>query len=608
MDKKQRTIDGLVVRDTQVRRSVGFSDVKKVRTANALGVTGVEIDVHKGVSRKQPVKVRELGEAPQRRTMVKRQEVGSAAPKEAIESFLNEVKDEDPTNLVSNNDIKKKKAKKPKRKRHVARWVIIGVLALIVGLGIWKGAEIWSALNGALASMTGGRFGLGDVIGADPTVPLKQDENGRTNILIIGTSGYDMDDDARGGDQLADTIMVVSLNQEEGDIKTFSIPRDLYVRERCTSTGRINETYWCEYQKHTRDERYGGVKNNPEGLAKLRWEYEERAMEKFMGVVGEITGQEMHYWAHANWETMITVVDALGGIELTIQYQGTEYTGDLPVIWTSDKRGIQDRNWDWACKNTCYYVRYENGTDVHLDGVHAIALARARGQAGPAYGTAGSNYAREQNQQAILDAIMRRAKQTNFVTDLNAALDIIRALGDNLRMSFNAEAIRRGIYLAGEMDVGSMQRIDMRSLFRSTAMVGGQPCTIGEDEGCASLEIPKAGTFNYSDIRAFIAKSLMRDPVEEEEAVVDVLNATGATGVAARVAQEMRGEGFKIGVVANVPEEAKGGKTMIYKVGAEAKPATEKKLLERFGVAKVSSGALPAGVESTANFVVVLGE
>ena len=168
MDRKQRTIDGLVARDTQMKRSVGFSDVKRVRTANELGVTGVEIDVHKGVSRKQQVKIREVGETPRRKTAVKRQEVGVAAPKDAIESFLNEVKDEDPTNLVSSSETKKKKAKKPKRKRRIGKWVVIGVIAVILGLGIWKGAEIWNALNGALASMTGGRFGLGDVIGADP--------------------------------------------------------------------------------------------------------------------------------------------------------------------------------------------------------------------------------------------------------------------------------------------------------------------------------------------------------------------------------------------------------------------------------------------------------
>ena len=53
---------------------------------------------------------------------------------------------------------------------------------------------------------------------------------GRTNILIFGTSGYSMDEDAWDGAMLTDSIMVVSLDQDNYDAYMMSLPRDLYVK------------------------------------------------------------------------------------------------------------------------------------------------------------------------------------------------------------------------------------------------------------------------------------------------------------------------------------------------------------------------------------------
>ena len=632
MDKKRLTIDGLTLQGASRGRKVSpaekgnrvwTGEVKRQKvivaeTGNRMW-TGkprpqIELD-----NKKRPARAsaETIAEAPRRR--VAPTTGGALGAEDKIEAFLEEIKDEDPTNLVTTKDEedtskknrkknKKEKAGK-KKKRHIVRWVILGLIVVILGLAVWKGVGIWGVLDGALGAMTGGDVGVGDVIAADPTIPLKQDENGRTNILVFGTSGHAMDEDVRGGDQLADTIMVVSLDQEDGNIKTFSIPRDLLSKHRCTSTGKMNETYWCEYQQHTRDERYAGVKDNPEELAKLRWEYEQKAGEKFMAIIGEVSGLELHYWVHVNWETLIEVVDAIGGIEVAIDYQGNQenHTWEVPVIWTTDTRGILDSNWDWACKNRCNYVKYSNGQIVHLDGVHAIALARARGESQPAYGTAASNWNREKNQQAILDAIVRKVKQTNFVTDLDAALNIIRAIGDNLRMSFDAEGIRRIIHLAGTLDIGGMRSIDISSLFISTFLSGGVSCERGTP-GCASMVVPRAGVYDYNAIIAFIAKNLVSNPIQDEAAPIDVLNGTEQIGLAAKVSKEMEDIGYKIGEIGNTPEGAKVyAKTVIYRIGEATAPGTEKKLLERFGVGKVKTGALPEGITSEAKFVVILG-
>lgn len=616
MSKKAKTIDGLSVRSGQ-RRSIGFTENDRERKMRALGVTGVKINV-KNKDRSQKVEVKELGEETVKKPSQQPKAEKPLTTEEKIEDFLEDVRDENPTDLEMDAGVGKKKKEKrskkdkaKKKKRKWIKWVVIGVLVVAVGLLAWKGKEIWDVINGALSAATGGKVGAGDILGADPTVPLKQDANGRTNILVYGTSGHDMDSSDHDGAQLADSIMVVSLNQDEGDIKTFSIPRDLVAKGKCTSTGKMNETYWCEYQKHTRDARYSEAQNDKEELMKLRWEYEEKAGENFMEVIGEVTGLEMHYWAHVNWEALISIVDAIGGIDVAVEYQGDQdsYTGSLPVIWTTDKRGIQDRNWDWACKNTCYYVKYSNGEQVHLDGVHAIALARARGEAQPAYGTNG-NWSREKNQQAILEAIAIKIKQMNIVTDLDSALDIVRSMGDNLRMSFDAEGIRRGIDLAGKMNVGAMKSIDLTSVFTNGMLpvpgVNSYECG-GAVPGCLSYVMPKLGTYNYSGVAAHIAKELEGNLIEDEAARIDVLNGTSQTGLAAKISNELKDTGYSVGVVGNAPEGADYTSTVIYKVSEKSAPATEKKLLEKFVVAKVTIG-LPEGVESTADYVIILGQ
>lgn len=602
MDKRKRTIDGLPVRSAPRRRSVGFVEGEKEREMRALGVTGARVKV-----RVQKPAVEEKAEqmSPRRQTIGIGEEV---KPVDKIGEFLEEVKDENPTELEMDSDTKPKKGRRkdgaPRKKRKIVRWAIIGVAVLLLGMAAWKGKEIWDAVNGAISAATGGRVGAGDVLAADPTVPLRQDANGRTNILVFGTSGYDMDaTDEHDGGQLADSIMVISLNQYEGDVKMVSIPRDLVSETRCTATAKMNEVYVCEYSKYLRDARYGEVADNPDGLAELRWEYEVKAAEKFVEVTGEITGLDIQYWAHINWGALVGIVDALGGIDIAIEYEGNRdsYAGDLSVIWTTDPRGLKDN-----------IVSFDAGTTAHLDGATALELSRSRNSGTNSYNQYGlnGNWSREQNQQAILAAIVQKAKATNIVTNIDTVLDIIRSLGTYIRMSFDAEGIRRMVHIAGEIDIVNMQTVDIALLLRTGMLpvpgVNSYECG-GVTPGCLSYVLPKAGTYNYNEIAAFVAKSLVRNLVEEEGAVVDVLNGTGASGVAARWADELRDTGMTVGVVGNTPEGEEYGETMIYKVGDITKPATEKKLLEKYGVAKMNTGALPEGVESTANFVVIIG-
>lgn len=130
-------------------------------------------------------------------------------------------------------------------------------------------------------------FNLPSLKSLAETVTLKND-NGRTNMLFLGISG----EDYISGD-LADTIILLSLNKETQEAHMFSVPRDLWV-SRDGQFQKINELY-----------RVAGGTEQPdvEKAGAMRQKMEE------------ITGQPVHYTIIINLEGIKEFVDLVGGVE-----------------------------------------------------------------------------------------------------------------------------------------------------------------------------------------------------------------------------------------------------------------------------------------------------
>ena len=120
------------------------------------------------------------------------------------------------------------------RRKKIIVWSITSLLvllALIAGFYAYR-----------IAQNTGGMF-QGSMFDIFRNDQLKTDANGRSNILIFGTSE---DDPGHSGAKLADSIMVLSIDPETKDSFTVSIPRDLWVDfDTPCSVDKINATYLC---------------------------------------------------------------------------------------------------------------------------------------------------------------------------------------------------------------------------------------------------------------------------------------------------------------------------------------------------------------------------
>lgn len=532
-----------------------------------------------------------------------------------IRDFLNSIQDENPTDLITINNEKSSKRKErkerkkaakvakriakseDKRKKHKVLRTILIIFGILLLLGL--GAAVWIYIQGndLVARVTGGG-NLWDVITADPDIPLKTDPvTGRTNVLIFGTEGYSMDETNYDGGWLTDSMMVASIDQDTGDVRTISLPRDLKSKT-CTSTSKLNERYYCTYSKN-------------DGSEASRQEHEKLAAESLAEAAEEILGIEIQYFVHVNWQAVVQIVDTLGGIDVVFVTEGQEWDGPEVTIETTDKRGLADYN--RYCK--CYVINYPNGEVVHLDGASALAVARARNADG-GWGAGGGNFSREQFQQKIIQAVALKAKDTNFVTDFMAALKIKDAVGDNVRMDFEDSELKSLMKLVGKIDTSSMKNVSIQETDDGKALlVTGYLPVPGVNDlmncgnstpGCLSYVYPAAGVNNYSEIHSYVAKKLSSDPVVMEEAKVAVLNAIGVQGLASEKGAVLTEKGLNVVTIKNAPggfEELEG--VAVYQKNPDM-TATAQWLADYYGV-EITTTIPESLANESGDFIIVLG-
>ena len=434
-----------------------------------------------------------------------------------------------------------------KKKSKFWKWFWRIFILLVIG-GVAFGFA-WS--NGLISKITGGQSGIFDVISTvfNPDVELKKGSNGRTNILVFGTSGYEMDGSGHDGAQLTDSIMLVSFEKETSDVVMVNLPRDLYVGNTCTATGKVNEVYWCA---NTDD------KNEEAGAKALQ------------DTVTRILGVETQYYVHVNWGALVQVVDALGGVTVTLDE-------DIADSWTKT------------------YIHA--GEAVTLDGEQALGLARAR------HGTEQGDFSRGASQQKLLIALVSRVLEQHI--DVGQALGLVNAVGDNLRTNFSIEEIKSMVHLVADVDLANMRQVALTSTDGTKNYLGFSYMPVGGVD--VSYVVPTAGTSNYVAIQKLIAQEFSTDLATREKANILVLNGSGVSGAAAKERDTLEDNGFIVGKIGDAPEGEYPTKYYLYDITAKC-PGTLASLQKRYEVTASETETLPEGIESTGfDFVLILG-
>lgn len=443
--------------------------------------------------------------------------------------------------------LSRKEKKHSHKKHHWGRVVVVLLLCMVViaaGVFYKWGDELISRL-------TGGNSGLLDAIHSmiSDAVPFETDSKGRTNVLVFGTEGYNMNGDTANGThdgaQLTDSIMAISFDQETKDVALISLPRDLKVSRAC-SAGKVNEVFWC---------------HNQDGAN------EEAGARALMEQVGDVLGLDFQYYTHVNWASLISIIDTIGGITVTLD------------------ENIADYGYTGAVAQA--------GVPMQVNGEQALGLARAR------HGTTGGDFTRGNTQQKIVAGIVEKVMQSGI--GITEAFNLVNILGDNLRSNFSTDNIKAGVRLLSGFDMNKIRQIPLVDYGANVYYM--TTATINE----TSYVVPAAGEQDYSQIQDYVAERLENNPIKLEHATVSIYNASVQYGVASAERERLMSEGIN---VLNIGDAEMGDcmdQYCLY-VASDNFPGTRAELEKKYGVSAKGFDELPVDiVAGESDFVLVIG-
>lgn len=300
------------------------------------------------------------------------------------------------------------------------------------------------------------------------------------NILISGNDSFgSLDENSR-----SDVDMLVTINPVTSTILLTSIPRDSYVKEVCND-------YACNYgvyDKLTHTGIYGvdTTKDTIENLLDI----------------------DINYVYRVNFTSMIDIVDALGGVDVTVP----EGMAVSKFYTNSNLEGVHEG---------------EN----HLDGKRALAYSRER----KAY--LDGDLQRARNQQQVLQAMFKKATSPEIIKNYTSLLKaLIGAFDTNMTTKEITSFIKYQIQakpswkfeqfvLKGDNDLKMSAELGSEV---SVVILYDSYITIAHDKIQAVLDgqssdtveadddVP-AGTLSEEEIEAQIQYGLMTEaPIDEE--------------------------------------------------------------------------------------------
>ena len=334
-------------------------------------------------------------------------------------------------------------------------FITIFVIILLIALVPVIVLATWNYRNFANASEP--LFGSTNILQVLNVKPLNN-TNSRVNLLLVG---YSADNPGHGGADLTDSILLLSLDQKDpSGTYMLSIPRDLYVNiSNEYGYGKINEAYQAG-----------------ERTAFSEAGYPNGGMGQLQQTISETLGITVHYNALINYAAVRNIVDALGGVTVTIQ--------------SDDERGLYDPNFQ---PNEGGPLRLPNGQQ-EIDGQTALRLTRARGAAG-GYGFGQSDFTRTKNQQLVVSAILNELNWT-LVLDPRTNGKIFTAVANNVETDVTLNHLIPLYRLLTKTPTDAITSYTLRDINGTNYL-----SSYTTQSGQAAL-IPRSGIDNFNEIQS----------------------------------------------------------------------------------------------------------
>lgn len=206
-------------------------------------------------------------------------------------------------------------------------------------------------------------------------------ESGWENILLLGGDARNMNQYDR-----TDTMMILSINRDEAQVKMTSIMRDTWVE--LPGKGRSEKINAANV--------YGGP---------------ELAVE----TVNQSFGTDIEDYVIVNMEDLVQIVDILGGVDLEITERERVQINSGVKAYISEVKG--------ASAYTGERTLNQSGL-VHLNGIMAVSYCRIR--------KIDSDYSRVMRQQKVMLALAEKAQNMEIDELTKVAGDIYHIISTSL--------------------------------------------------------------------------------------------------------------------------------------------------------------------------------
>ncbi len=466
--------------------------------------------------------------------------------------------------LEINNKIDKVNKPIKKRKIPVFLKIILGIfITLLLGVVIFS-FKIASVGKNIFQSEENDSFltQIRHLVLADEK-KIKGEEEGRTNILLLGMGG-----EGHQGALLTDTIMLASIKyngNQNPEIALISIPRDLAVPLNNSNYVKINSIYT-----------YGKM-NNPDDIT---------AGNKLMNdYINKISGLTVHYYVQIDFEGFKQIIDSVSGIEVNVS--NSFYDSSYPT----EDFGYQT-------------VSFEKGTTT-MDGDLALKYARSRhGVVTDGEESEGSDFARAKRQQQILTSLKNKAFSISTLTNPKKINEILNTLGNHVRTNIEPWEMLKLKDIAQDVDNEKIinKVIDQESgLLQATKGRNNAYLLMPNDKEYSEIKQVFLNIFNPEELNK-----------EKNQASVAILNGTSIAGLANKNANKLLNEKYKIIHTGNATNNDYE-KTVIYDLTAGKMPSVLANLIEKFN-ANLSTTNFTENLSKNPikniegiNFIVILG-
>jgi LCP family protein required for cell wall assembly len=399
----------------------------------------------------------------------------------------------------------------------------VTIVALLVVANVGALAVLWAVNTGqdvlALARTDD-----------DVVSELSKPSGDSLTFLVVGSDSREGLDDLSffgpAGGERGDVVMLVRLDQAMGNARMLSIPRDLWVDIPGNGPGRINAAY-----------AYGG----PSLMVRT---------------IRENLGIEVNHYVEVDFVGFSSMIDELGGLEMTFPYPARDNFSGLSV---------------------------EAGTQI-LDGDQALAFARSRKyqeyQNGGWVSVDASDIGRTQRQQEVVRAILTEMKTPGSIAEAGQI----------------AGSIAQHMTVDATLAASSVAQLawDFRGLL--TGSIEGHTLPVyGDTVGGASV-VRAAEPEAAAMIEEFTsgAVAVATGPLR-----VQVLNGNGVVGAAGEMSERLAEAGFEIAGVGNAEERDYANTTVLVPRGSDAGD----QIVGQLGFGVVQFGTVDNGYDA----VVIVG-